>query len=97
MRAPTIPLDDLAASAPERIDRAVMVQGWDRLSFIHRPCDPEVVQRGDRGGRAVAGGGGDADQSGRFAVDRGQLGAAPPAASSSRADRSSPSDPTIRR
>lgn len=45
MRAPTVPLDDLAASAPERIDRAVMVQRWDRLSFLHRPCDPEVVQR----------------------------------------------------
>jgi uncharacterized protein YqjF (DUF2071 family) len=45
MRAPAAPLDDLAASAPERIDHAVMVQRWDRLSFLHRPCDPEVVQR----------------------------------------------------
>jgi len=45
MRAPAAPLDDLAASAPERIDHAVMLQRWDRLSFLHRPCDPEVVQR----------------------------------------------------
>lgn len=45
MRAPTASLDDLAASAPERIDQAVMVQRWDSLTFIHRPCDPEVVQK----------------------------------------------------
>jgi len=45
MRAPPAPLDDLAASAPERIDHAVMVQRWDSLTFLHRPCDPEVVQR----------------------------------------------------
>ena len=45
MRAAVAPLDDLATSAPERIDRAVMVQRWDRLSFLHRPCDPEVVRR----------------------------------------------------
>jgi uncharacterized protein YqjF (DUF2071 family) len=44
MRA-VAPIDDLAASAPERIDRAVMVQRWDRLTFLHRPCDPEVVRR----------------------------------------------------
>ena len=36
---------DLATAAPERIDRAVMVQRWDRLSFLHRPCDPGVVRR----------------------------------------------------
>ena len=45
MRAPAVSLDDLSASAPERIDRAVMVQRWDRLTFLHRPCDPEVVRR----------------------------------------------------
>jgi uncharacterized protein YqjF (DUF2071 family) len=45
MRAPAATIDDLAASAPERVDRAVMVQRWDRLSFLHRPCDPEVVRR----------------------------------------------------
>jgi hypothetical protein len=45
VRARTALVDDLAASAPERIDRAVMVQRWDCLSFIHRACEPEVVQR----------------------------------------------------
>ncbi|HVH54466.1 MAG TPA: DUF2071 domain-containing protein, partial [Actinomycetota bacterium] len=45
MHAAVAPLGDLATSAPERIDRAVMVQRWDRLSFLHRPCDPEVVRR----------------------------------------------------
>jgi hypothetical protein len=45
MRPPSVSLDDLATSAPERIDRAVMVQRWDRLSFLHRPCDPELVRR----------------------------------------------------
>ena len=45
MCTPAVSLDDLSASAPERIDRAVMVQSWDRLTFLHRPCDPEVVRR----------------------------------------------------
>lgn len=44
MRAPAVSHDDLAMAAPERIDRAVMVQRWDRLTFLHRPCDPEVVR-----------------------------------------------------
>ncbi|MGH2579479.1 MAG: YqjF family protein [Actinomycetota bacterium] len=44
MRAQAVSLDDLALSAPERIDRAVMVQRWDRLSFLDRPCDPEVMR-----------------------------------------------------
>jgi len=45
VRAPTASLDDLGASAPEQIDRAVMVQRSDSWTFIHRPCDPQVVQK----------------------------------------------------
>ena len=45
MGTQVVSIDDLAASAPERIEHAVMVQRWDRLSFLHRSCDPDVVQR----------------------------------------------------
>lgn len=45
MRAPAAISDDLATSAPERIERAVMTQRWELLSFIHRPIDPSLVQR----------------------------------------------------
>jgi hypothetical protein len=53
MRAPSVSLDDLGTSAPEPIDRAVMVQRWDRLTFLHRPCDPDVVRRVLPGGLEI--------------------------------------------
>jgi uncharacterized protein YqjF (DUF2071 family) len=36
---------DLATSAPRRVDRPVMLQRWERLSFLHWPFAPEVVER----------------------------------------------------
>jgi uncharacterized protein len=36
---------DLAISAPRRVDRPAMLQRWERLSFLHWPYAPEVVDR----------------------------------------------------
>jgi len=36
---------DLATSAPRRVERPVMLQRWERLSFLHWPYPPEVVER----------------------------------------------------
>jgi uncharacterized protein YqjF (DUF2071 family) len=32
-------------SAPRQVTRPVMIQRWERLSFLHWPYEPEVVQR----------------------------------------------------
>lgn len=36
---------DLAVSAPRHVERPVMLQRWDRLSFLHWPYPPEAVER----------------------------------------------------
>ena len=36
---------DYPASAAQRVDRPVMLQGWKDLTFVHFAYDPEVVQR----------------------------------------------------
>jgi uncharacterized protein YqjF (DUF2071 family) len=36
---------DLGTSAPRRIERPAMLQRWERLSFLHWPYRPEVIER----------------------------------------------------
>ncbi len=38
-------MTDYPASAPDRVDRPVMLQGWKDLTFVHFAYDPTVVQR----------------------------------------------------
>jgi uncharacterized protein YqjF (DUF2071 family) len=36
---------DLSLVAPDRVRNPVMIQGWHRLSFVHWPIEPAVIQR----------------------------------------------------
>lgn len=36
---------DYPASASQRVDRPVMLQGWKDLTFVHFAYDPQIVQR----------------------------------------------------
>lgn len=38
-------MGDAAGSRPVPVDRPVMLQRWERLTFLHWPYEPEVVQR----------------------------------------------------
>lgn len=45
MTVRSVELTDLETSAPRRVERPVMLQRWERLSFLHWPYPPEVVQQ----------------------------------------------------
>jgi uncharacterized protein YqjF (DUF2071 family) len=42
LRAPGVDAD-LSPSAPERVERPVMIQRWRRLAFLHWPVDPDRI------------------------------------------------------